>query len=143
MKKMETIQKRALRHVFNDYTSTYTELRERANKPLLYVHRIKLIMIEIYKCINKLGAKYLHDMFILRRNSRNLRNEVALIQPRFNTIKYGKCSVTYEGSVIWNTLTNDMKQSIHIDVFKRFMGSWKGPNCSCFNCKLCSLNSLK
>ena len=57
--------------------------------------------------------------------------------------KYGKSSVRYEGSVIWNTLTNDMKQSIHIDVFKRFMSSWKGPNCSCFNCKLCSLNSLK
>ena len=142
MKKIEKIQKRALSHVFNDYVSSYVDLRQKANRPLLYVQRMKLIMIEVLKIVNKIGPKYLHDMFVLKNNSHNLRNSLTLIQPKFKTVTYGKCSLKYEGSVIWNKLSNEMKQSININVFKRFMRLWQGPNCVCFNCKLCSLNCM-
>jgi len=33
-------------------------------QPLLYVHRIKLIMIEIFKIIHKIGLNYLHELFV-------------------------------------------------------------------------------
>ena len=53
-KQIESAQKRALRYIYNDYVSSYAELRERCNKPLLYVHRIKLILVEVYKIVNML-----------------------------------------------------------------------------------------
>ena len=49
MKKIENVQKRALRIVFNDYTATYAQVRERANKPLMYVERIRNIVLAIFK----------------------------------------------------------------------------------------------
>ncbi len=142
MKKIENIQKRALRYVFNDYTSNYSEIRAKASKPLLYVHRIKLIMIEIYKIVNKMGPRYQHEMFTLKENHHNLRNTMSLITPKFNTVKHGKLSMRYDGAVIWNALANDVKKSINIHVFKQFMVNWTGPDCSCFNCKLCSLKNM-
>jgi hypothetical protein len=140
--KMELVQKRALRYVYNDYSSTYKELRERANKPLLYIHRIKLIMVEIYKIINKMGPKYLHDMFTVKDNNYNVRNKLTLVLPKFNTVKYGKKSIKYEGVKFWNLLTNEVRQAINVDVFKRFLRNWQGPVCSCHNCSMCMLNSI-
>ena len=67
--KIETIHKRALRYIIKDYSSTYTELRNIACKPLLYVHRIKLVMIEIFKIINKIRLSYLHELFVRKVRS--------------------------------------------------------------------------
>ena len=49
LRKIEKIQKRALRYVYNDFTSTYSELRCKANKPLLYTQRLKQILIQVYQ----------------------------------------------------------------------------------------------
>ncbi len=40
MKKIEKIQKHALRYVFSDFNASYSELLEKANRPLLYIHRL-------------------------------------------------------------------------------------------------------
>ena len=48
MKKIEQIQKRALQYIFDDHISSYPELRSNANEPLLYVHRIRVLILEIY-----------------------------------------------------------------------------------------------
>ena len=106
------------------------------------MHRIKLIMVEIYKIINKMGPKYLHDMFIVKDNTYNVRNQSTLVLPKFKTVKYGKKSIRYEGVKFWNLLRNEVKQAINLDVFKRFLRNWQGPVCSCQNCSMCMLNSI-
>ena len=57
MKKLENIQKRAPCYVFKDYSSYYRELRQKANKPLLYVQRLRQILLEVYKIVNKIGQR--------------------------------------------------------------------------------------
>lgn len=47
LKKMEKLQFRALRFVYNDFTSSYTELRNKAGKPLLYVQRQRQLIRNI------------------------------------------------------------------------------------------------
>ena len=37
--KLEKIQKKGLRFVFQEFQSSYTTLREKSNRPLLYVER--------------------------------------------------------------------------------------------------------
>ena len=46
IKTIETGQKRAPRYIYNDYVSSYAELRQKGNTSLLYVHRIKLILVD-------------------------------------------------------------------------------------------------
>ena len=53
--KIERIQKRALRHIYSDYTSTYTQLRDIANVPLLYVKRLRKPVFKAQNMINKMG----------------------------------------------------------------------------------------
>ena len=61
-------------------------------KTLLYVYRIKLIIIEIFKFINKIGPSYLHELFARKVDIHNFRGSFRVTMPKFITIKYGKYS---------------------------------------------------
>ena len=47
MKKIENIQKRALRIIVNDSNATYRELRQRSQRPLLYIERLITVITVI------------------------------------------------------------------------------------------------
>ena len=50
--KIESIQKRALRLLYNDYTSTYDSLLSKANKPSMELRRCRRLALEIFKTLN-------------------------------------------------------------------------------------------
>ncbi len=51
LKKMEKVELRALRFVFNDFHASYCELRSRSGRPLLYTERLKVVVTEVFECI--------------------------------------------------------------------------------------------
>ena len=57
--KLEKSQKKGLRFVHRDFQS-YTTLREKSNRPLLYIERQRCILQEVYKSIRDLGPRYLY-----------------------------------------------------------------------------------
>jgi hypothetical protein len=61
-KKLEKVQERALRFVYNDYTSSYINLLEKALVPSLQIRRIRTMALETYKIVNKLAHVCLHDL---------------------------------------------------------------------------------
>ena len=136
-KKIGKIQERALRYVYNDFKSSYLDLLHRADKPFLYIQRIKHMMLFVYKCNNNVGPTYLHNMFKPKDNIYKLRNKYVLEQPLFNTVTYGKRSLKYEGSKLWNTLDNDVKNSLNS--FKMYIKQWQGFSCKCSYCTYCIL----
>ena len=83
-------------------------------KPLLYVHRIKLIMIELFKIVHKIGPSYLHELFVRKVDIHNVRGSFRFTMPIFRTIQYGKHSLRYEGAQIWNQLDDDIKRAINL-----------------------------
>ena len=112
------------------------------NKPLLYVHTIKLIPVEVCMIVNMLGLKYLHEMFVVHDSAYNMRNSMNIVMPKFNNIKYGSNSISYTGAKLWNILNNYTKLAINIKAFSRFIMLWNVPVCSCFNCTDCSLKCM-
>ena len=60
--KMEKLQNRALRLVFNDFDSPYETLLERVNMPTLHISRIRLIAVETFKILHKMSPVYLQDL---------------------------------------------------------------------------------
>ena len=56
-KKIEKMQLKALRHIYQDYTASYTILREKCNRPMLIIERQKVILLEVYKSIHKIEPK--------------------------------------------------------------------------------------
>ena len=115
--KMEKIQERALRFVFNDLNSSYDILLDRAGVTTLTLSRIKTIAAEVYKASNDLSPLCIADMFCPHAETQhNLRNTNLLTLPKVKTVKYGKHSLLFEGVKIWNHFPNDIKFRIGVTV---------------------------
>ncbi len=50
-KKVEQIQNQSLRFVYGDYTSTYIELLDKAERALMYTSRLMRIVSLVEKCL--------------------------------------------------------------------------------------------
>ncbi len=133
-KKIEAIQERALRFMFNDKKTTYDSLLEKCGYNTLHIRRIKLIATEVFKSLNDLNPVFMKESFKQKDISYKLRDENVLSQPKFNKITYGKNTFKYYGSHIWNLLPNDIKLCTDIDGFKSLLKAWEGPRCQCNMC---------
>ena len=138
--KLEELQKRALRIIFNDHESSYDTLLQRSRRPLLYVSRLRAVALETYKTINKQNPQFVQDLFVPKESHYDLRNCSQMIQPKVRTEKYGLNSFRYQGSKLWNSLPPDMKLADYASIFKNLLWKWYSEKCSFFI--LCKLKQL-
>ena len=110
--KLEKLNKRPLRLIFNVNVNTYTTLLETANMPSLHDRRVQDMCILIYKVIHGTTPTPLRTLLTLRSKSRNLRAELILVQPRVITgTKYGLNTFRYYGPKILNSLNDEIRTS--------------------------------
>ena len=141
-KKVEKLQYRALRYVFNDYLSTYSELRVRAGRPTLYAQRRNQILLEIFKIIHGKGPNYLRELCKVKDTGYDLRNSIMLSKPKCTTTKYGLNSFRYNGATIWNKQHADTTNMTRIQEFKRRLKDCSDFNCTCNDCVECMINIM-
>ncbi len=82
---------------------------------------------------------YMKNLFIKKCIAYELRDFIPLIQLTFNTITYGHNTIRYQGSKIWNNLSNNLKMSNALSSFKKSIQKWSGPECLCGYCLQCTL----
>jgi hypothetical protein len=128
-RKMNYIHERALRLVYNDYSSTFDELL-REDKTVSFHHRnIHNIAIEMYKVKNDLCPSFMKDIFTY-----NMEIE-KFVYPKVRT-DMGKKSLRSFGPVVWNTMVpENIKSSLNVNIFKERIKSWVPDNCDCNLCK--------
>lgn len=136
IRKMEYIQERALRFIYNDFKSEYREMLEMYGHETLHVRRIKTIASEVYKTIHSLNPTFMKEMILEKELTYCLRDGFKVAIPKFNKIRYGRNTFSYYGPHIWNILPSDIKGAISIQVFKKMLKKWEGPNCACTACHL-------
>ena len=61
LNKIESLQKRALRFLYNDYSISFEGLLEKAGKIKMNVYRLRNLCVEIYKTINKLNPEFMNN----------------------------------------------------------------------------------
>ena len=93
--KLDKLQERALRFVFSDYTSPYSDLLKHGNFLSLSALRIRYLAIEMYKCVYGINPPYLNELFISKDTRYNLSDSNRLQQPEFETVRYGFKSFRY------------------------------------------------
>ena len=133
-KKIEAIQERALRFMYNDKESTYDSLLKKCQCNTLHIRRIMTIATEVFKSLNHLNPIFMKDSFHQKDINYNLRDANVLSQPKFNKITYGKNTFKYYGSHVWNLLPNEVKLCTDIESFKSLLKTWEGPKCQCNMC---------
>ena len=136
--KIESLQKRALRFLYNDFSSSYEKLLDKAGKTTMNVNRLRVLCVEIYKTINKLSPNFMNEIFTLHKSDRSVRNKykMNLSIHEWNQVTFGSKSLRALGPRIWNNLPYHIKSSENILIFKTMIKNWDGTKCKCSACEV-------
>ena len=137
LKKIENLQKRALKFLYNDYEISYEELLLKSGRATMNVNGLRILCIEIYKTINNLNPEFKRDLFSLRETSKLIREKYTLNLsiPVHNQVTFGSKNLRAFGPNVWNSLPYHIKSSENLESFKMIIKLWKGTRC---NCKVCN-----
>ncbi len=108
MKHIVNVQKRALRIVFNDYSSSYQELLKQAKTCTLEIRWKRQLVNEVYKAIHNLTPPYITSLFSLKIVNYDLRSNMPISQPKFQTQTHGYYSLRNEGTMLWAASAKSM-----------------------------------
>ena len=131
--KLERIQHRALKFVYQDWTSSYEQLLSRADLPTLELSRTRAIIIEVYKALHHLSPPFMWDLFKVKKTPYNLRRKNQVSVKHCRTVRHGINCLSVYGAKLWNSLPNDWK-SLDYENFKCKIHSWNFPICDCKTC---------
>ena len=109
--RIENIQKRALRFVLNDYGSSYHDLLIQTEVPGIKIMTLRLLAIEVFKCVNKLNPEYLNEMLSMIKCPYNFRDTSILERSKSNTTRYGLKSFRNYGAkygICYQTTVNQL-----------------------------------
>ena len=101
--KINKLQERALRIVFDGSTSSYEELLKKNTRILQY------LAIEMYKIKHKASPQIVQDIFPIRNRTYNFRNQTYFKFSNPRTSNYGLNSTRYLRPKIWNLLPDRIR----------------------------------
>ena len=128
-RKMNFIHERALRLVYDDYTSSFVELLDKDNSMSFHHRNVHYVAIEMFKVKNDLCPSFMKELFTYNNNNGQF------VRPHVRTTHMGKESLRAFDPIVWNTMVPErVKDSPNIGVFKERIKYWIPDNCTC---KLC------
>ena len=119
---LEKLQERVLATVYCN--KSLEDMLKRSGQWCIRLNLIRLLAIEMFKCMNGLNPLYINDMFSGKDSRYNLRDNSRLMQPKFNTKRYGYKSFKYLGSKVWNCLPPCVKNVNDLNLFKKNIYNW-------------------
>ena len=131
--RINSIQKRSLRAVYNDFSLDLPQLLLRGNHATIHITNVRRLIVKVFKCLNGEGPEILDNIFKLANVNRNLRINNLLACPNPHTKSDGLCSFRYRGTMTWNLLPDYMKVSSDSSVLKIKLKNFT-PQCSCMIC---------
>ena len=78
LNKIENLQKRALRFLYDGFKASYEDLRLKGGKSKMNVRRLRTLYVEIYKALNDLNPSFMNTIFRLKINTRKVRDKYKL-----------------------------------------------------------------
>ena len=128
--KINHIHERALRIIYNDYTSSFENLLRSDKSLTVHQRNIQLVAIEMFKVKKGLNPKIIQDLF-----RENPFRENTFQRPRVY-YERGKNSLSVFGPIVWNTmLPEHIKKCESLVDFKKSIKTWIPNNCVCKLCK--------
>ena len=85
--------------------------------------------------MNNLPSGNLGEFFERNNHNYNLRSRSELIVLSINTVSKGQNSISYFGSVIWNSIPAELREINSFQVLKSKIKAWQPTNCPCGLCK--------
>ena len=134
-KKMEKVQERALRFIYEDFNSNYETLLLKSGLPTLKIRRLRMMAIETFKILHKESPVYLHDIIKFKTVSYSFRKQQTVEVPQVKTTHFGLNSFRYAGATLWNELPDSIRSQTNLHQFKSMINNWNGNSCKCGSCR--------
>ena len=125
-KNIYRLHDRCLRIIYDDVTSSFTDLLEIDNS----------VSVQIYRSwLQNLSPKPVNDCFKLNNMTvYNTRNKSTFYSRPVRTALHGTKSFSHVGPKIWELLLGDMKNLSSLKAFKKAIKPWKPHACPCRLC---------
>jgi len=130
--KIENIQKRALRFLLDDNSSSYETLLKKTDKCTMEVKRLRTLALEIFKAFKEMSPSFIKDYF--EKNEKSISKKYDLKIPVRNSVTYGDKSLRCLAPRVWNSLPTNLKKETCFEKFKEQINKWFGPACKCSLC---------
>ena len=127
--------KRALRLLCEDYGSSFEQLLEKDGSITLHQRNLQNLMAEIYETINQINPAYMWEFVVEKDMPYNLRTKVLCWLPQAQTNRYRLDSLSFRGSLLWNTLKDEVKRAGALTKFKKSIVKWDSKSCNCLICR--------
>ena len=135
-RKINRLQERCLRSIYNDKPSSFNELLEKDGFVSIHEQNVQVLATEMYKISNGLSTPLMKDIFSINRNPYNLRQNSQFSRPRINTVYHGTESISNLGPKIWDLVPSNLKEISELDKFKKAIKQGKPEDCPCRLCKV-------
>ena len=134
-REIDSIQKRALRAVYQDFSRSHEELLQSSGYKSIHDVHLCFLLCEVYKTLHNLNPKFMQALFKTKPVSYSLRNCNLLLLPPSRSRRFGTQSFLFRGSLLWNSLPDSFKSKISLNSFKDALRNLN--LCELCSCKIC------
>ena len=135
-RKINHIHERALRLVYQDYTTSFGDLLKKDGSLTFHYRNIHQVAIEMFKVKHDLSPPFMKEIFTYKSNDKGTRSGDTFVRPKVKSVYKGDQSLRSFGPIVWNEmLPNELKACQSLSEFKHNIKSWTPENCPCKLCK--------
>ena len=117
--KINHIHERALRIVYNDYSSTFEDLLNKDKSVTIHQSNLQQLAVEIFKVKIRIALMIMNEIFtFVKNNTNNLRSGMHLSRVNVHSTQYGTESIGNLKAKIWNLVPVLMKDLKVLSTFK-------------------------
>ena len=117
--KINRLHERCLHIIYNDNTSSFTDLLEIDNPVSVHHRNIQVLATELYKFVNGLSPKLAREFKLNNMTVYNTRNRSTFYSRPVPTILHGTELLSHLGPKIWELVPSDMKNLSTLTAFKK------------------------
>ena len=130
------IHKGTLQTVYDVYDESYENLLNRSDDISIHQKHLRYLAIEVYKPLTMLNPGFMWNFF--ERNHIPyipLRRGDLLLLPSAKSTRYGVNSLAFWGSLLWNNVPPQVKESQTLEEFKNRIKNLRSIHCACTVCR--------
>ena len=114
------LHKRALSLVYNDFSSSFSELLKKDKSVTKHHRNLQTLAYEVFKVKKKnMTPEILTEIFPQKETNCSFRNSTTLQGRNIKTAMYGSETISSLGPKIWDILPTDIKRVIYPTLFKK------------------------
>ena len=132
-KMIVSTHRRALSAVQMSFSQSYEELLASNKSESIHKKNLRLLVIEVYKCVSRLNPEFMWDYFLNKDINYSLRLGISLFLPPKKTTSTN--DLVFRACQAWNKLPKTIKLASSLEKFKSGIKDIDSIYCMC---KLCA-----